>query len=85
LRQFGEEINKMIILEIDPVIDEITEKRLFFYQKLDFKLCPYKHIHPAYNKMYRPHELLVLSSGSILSPTMYETFGNDLNEIVMGI
>ncbi|MDR2913403.1 MAG: hypothetical protein LBV74_00975, partial [Tannerella sp.] len=38
LRQFGEEINKMIILEIDPVIDEITEKRLFFYQKLDFKL-----------------------------------------------
>lgn len=84
LRQFKKEIKKTIVLEIDPVIDEITAKRLDFYQKLDFKLCPFKHIHPAYHKKYEPHELLVLSSDSILSPAMYETFRNDLNKIVMG-
>lgn len=83
LTQFMEETQKMIVLEIDPIVNEISKKRLSFYQKLDFKPCPYKHVHPAYNKTYQPHELLVLSSGSILSSSMYETFKADLNEVVM--
>lgn len=83
LNQFKDEMDKTIVLEIDPIVDEVSAKRLSFYQKLDFKQCPYKHAHPAYNKEYKPHELLVLSSGKVLSPEVYETFRSDLSDVVM--
>lgn len=83
LAQLMEEVKKTVVLEIDPLVSEVAKKRLTFYQKLGFKLCPYKHLHPAYRKAYAPHELLVLSSGSVLPPALYERFKNDLSAVVM--
>lgn len=83
LTRFIEEIKKTIILEIDPIIDNVSSKRLQFYQKIGFKENEYKHIHPAYNPQYKPHELIVLSTRSLLTPEQYNIFKNNLEEIVM--
>lgn len=83
LTQFIEEINKTVILEIDPIIDEVSAKRLQFYQKIGFNMNEYKHVHPAYNPQYPPHQLLVLSTGNTLTPQRYNIFKNDLEKIVM--
>lgn len=84
LSKFEELIGKTIILEIDPVIDDISAKRLLFYQNIGFKLCKQAHIHPPYNSSYKPHELLVLNTGdNPLTKDLYNTFNKDLIEVVM--
>jgi len=83
LEQFKDVIKKTVILEIDPIIDNVSQKRLEFYQKLDFRLNPYEHYHPAYDKNYKPHKLLVLSTERELTPDLYQIFKNDLDQVVM--
>ncbi|MDH6311041.1 ribosomal protein S18 acetylase RimI-like enzyme [Dysgonomonas sp. PFB1-18] len=83
LDAFADEVKKTVILEIDPLIDEVSEKRLAFYEKLGYKINKYKHTHPAYNKDYKPHNLVVLSLYEELKDEEYQQFYNDLVHIVM--
>lgn len=84
LTQFEKLTQKTIILEIDPITDDLSRNRLTFYQKLGFKLCLVKHTHPPYKKSYEPHELLVLNTGdNALSLEQYNAFNNALKTIVM--
>lgn len=83
LNDFAKTTKKTIILEIDPLIDDISEKRLHFYEKLGYKVNPYKHHHPSYDEQFPPHELLVLSLNKQLSKEQYEQFSEDLAKIVM--
>lgn len=85
LRRFAEINNKVIILEIDPLIDEISKKRFEFYDKLGFQLNPYTHYHPAYKEGYAPHKLLVLSLHEKIDTDLYQQFKSDLSKIVMDI
>lgn len=83
LKQLLAETEKTVILEIDPVIDDISAKRLRFYQNLGFVENHYTHSHPAYQAQFQPHSLKVLSHDSILTPTQYQQFAEDLTLIVM--
>lgn len=83
LTAFAETTDKTIILEIDPLRDEIARKRLRFYQNLGYQLNRYTHYHPPYNPEYPPHELLVLSFPEKLSEEQYNRFAHDLNDIIM--
>ncbi|WP_029905313.1 N-acetyltransferase [Prevotella sp. 10(H)] len=83
LDTFAKTVQKTVLLEIDPITDSISEKRFRFYEKLGYKLNPYKHAHPAYKEGYKPHELLVLSLNKTLTKEEYKQFENDLKHIVM--
>ncbi|MCD8262786.1 MAG: GNAT family N-acetyltransferase [Tannerellaceae bacterium] len=85
LQQFIVNSRKPVILEIDPVVDEISAARLRFYKTYGFVENPYKHIHPAYRNEYAPHSLVVLSTQAILSPEQYQQFNKDLQEQVMNM
>lgn len=74
---------RMIILEIDPVVDGISEKRLRFYKNLGFVENSYPHSHPAYQDGFPPHELVVLTSRRAVTPSQYQKFKRDLDDIVM--
>lgn len=80
---FAEVIKKTIILEIDPLIDEVAQKRYRFYEKLGYISNPYSHHHPPYNPEYPPHELVVLSYPRKLNEAEYHQFKADLTQIVM--
>lgn len=83
LKQLLSETDKTVILEIDPVIDEISQKRLRFYQNLGFVENSYTHEHPAYQAQFEPHSLKVLSSDKTITPEQYQQFAHDLSTIVM--
>lgn len=83
LRKLIEQESGRVLLEIDPVTDDISAARLRFYQSYGFIKNPFSHIHPAYRSEYPDHSLVVLSTGSEMTKAEYEKFAADLNMIVM--
>ncbi|MDR2918505.1 MAG: GNAT family N-acetyltransferase [Tannerella sp.] len=83
LLRFMNDYSPYVLLEIDPVIDDISAKRFRFYQQLGFVENPYSHFHPAYDQHFEPHQLTVLSAPDVISQDEYKQFQNDLEKIVM--
>lgn len=83
LSGFIEECPKRVLLEIDPVIDEVSKARLGFYKKCGFHENPFPHVHPPYREGYKAHSLKVLTTGRTITEKEYRTFDRDLNEVVM--
>jgi len=74
--------NKVIILEIDPPLDEISIKRKHFYEKANFSAGKFSHIHPSYRKNTQPHRLDILSFRT-LSEEAYNHFKHYLDTHIM--
>ena len=74
---------KTMILEINPPVDDISIRRLKFYETVGFKLNSYSHVHPPYRQNYEGHELKVLSYEDPISPKIFHEFTTYLNEVVM--
>ncbi|EML1934449.1 GNAT family N-acetyltransferase [Providencia vermicola] len=82
IQLFAKQVNN-IILEIDPVIDEISQKRLRFYLHCGFKQNEYAHIHPSYHPEFKPHQLEILSYPIKINPQIYQRFNQKLINVVM--
>lgn len=83
LQKFIASVSRFVILEIDPIVDKVSEARLHFYQHCSFKENPYAHIHPPYRDGYTGHSLIVLSMPSELPVEIYEQFCMDLSKTIM--
>lgn len=83
LGTFIQSTDKIVLLEIDPITDSISEARLRFYKKCGFYENPYPHKHPAYRHEYQPHPLIVLTTKRKISKDEYLKFNLDLNITVM--
>lgn len=83
LRSFIRSTGKIVLLEIDPVTDSVSEARLRFYKKCGFHENPYSHKHPPYRAEYQPHPLVVLTTQRTISEQEYQTFNRDLRAVVM--
>lgn len=83
LNALSEETDKIVILEIDPIVDDISGKRLKFYKNLGFIENSYAHSHPPYRDRLDAHSLIVLSSEKTISSELYQQFKHDLDDIVM--
>ena len=83
LRRFIQSTDKIVLLEIDPINDSVSEARLRFYKKCGFYENPYPHKHPSYRSEYRPHPLIVLTTQQSISEKEYQTFNHDLGNTVM--
>lgn len=75
---------RLIILEIEPPIDEITEKRLRFYERLGFVMNDYYYEHPSFDKV-RPHvhELRLMSYPRLIDEDELLIFCNDMKNTVL--
>lgn len=74
---------KTVILEIDPPVDDISERRKGFYERAGFVANPYAHIHPPYHAGNHGHKLIVMSHPQKLSEKGYLLFNKYLSETVM--
>lgn len=52
---------KRVVLEIDPPEDEISIRRLHFYQRLGFVENPYHYLHPSFRRPFETHRLVLMS------------------------
>ena len=78
LDRFLMQASKPVVLEIDPVEDEISARRLRFYKALGFAKNPYKHIQPAYAEGFDGFVLTVLSYPRALCRAEYDKFYGEL-------
>jgi len=65
--------NQNIILEIEPVVDEMTQKRLDFYKRFDFKVNNHLHFQVPFRKDEKKLKLTFLSHKKVLSADQYTT------------
>ena len=74
---------KIVILEIDPPIDEVSISRKSFYERSGFVENPYSHIHPPYHKKNSGHDLLIMSYPVKIAQAEYDRFHHYLERQVM--
>lgn len=68
------EEGRPLILEIDPPVDEISERRERFYLREGFLPNGFKHVHPSYRRACAPHPLKIMSWPEALSEENYADF-----------
>ena len=78
------EKDKLVILEIDPPVEDISLRRKAFYERAGFKSNPYSHVHPPYHKGNQGHALVIMSYPRQLDEEEYNTFYDYLQKKVMG-
>ena len=61
-----EKSGKTVLLEIDPLEDDVSKARLAFYQRSGFIEKPYPRFHPPYCEGFAAHPLIVLTPGQPL-------------------
>lgn len=71
-----------IILEIDPLINELSVRRLQFYERAGFTLTPYRFMHLPYRLEAMSQELLILSYPKMITKEQHKDFLNFIGEQV---
>lgn len=64
----------LVVLEIDPPVDDISRRRKAFYERLGFLANPYDYYHTGYAPDFVRHPLSVLSCPRILTPAELAVF-----------
>ncbi len=72
-----------IILEIDPLSNEMSVRRLQFYERAGFTLTPYRFMHLPYRLEAQSIELLILSYPKMITKSQHNDFLNFIDEKVI--
>lgn len=72
-----------VILEIEHPLDEISIRRLQFYQRLGFIENEYEHFQPPFNKNDQPLSLRILSLYERISEDLFNEFAEKQKHVVM--
>ena len=74
---------RRVILEIDPPEDEISIRRLHFYERLGFTANPHEYTHPSFRRPFHPHRLVLMSRPGALSDDEARRFADFIRERVL--
>ena len=83
LEAFCRDNRRRIVLEIDPPEDEISIRRLHFYQRLGFVANPHEYIHPSYRSPFHAPRLVVMSRPEALTDDEARRFADFIREHVL--
>ena len=72
-----------MILEIVPVCDELSSRRMNFYIRCGFCLNSHAHVHPPYRRGYAAHSLTLMTWPHVIDSAAYAVFADDLRRVVM--
>lgn len=61
MKYFLEQINGTVVLEVEPPEDDITRKRIRFYERLGFHLNHFPYLQPSMQEGQPPVPLLIMS------------------------
>ncbi|NEW84164.1 MAG: GNAT family N-acetyltransferase [Mariniphaga sp.] len=84
LKPFIERETIPVILEIEPVINDLTRRRLKFYESLGFVRNDHIHYQPPYHHEDQPLLLDVLTWPHTIDQELYRQFSQFLKNTVMG-
>ena len=78
LKEVTTAFNKPLCLEVEPPEDELTKRRIGFYERNGFFLNEYPYIQPPISKGKNPVPLMIMSSGKPLSEIEFDNVKNTL-------
>jgi ribosomal protein S18 acetylase RimI-like enzyme len=61
LKEFLNKVHGQVILEVEPISDDITLRRVGFYKRLGFELNRYDYYQPPFDKSKEPVNLQLMS------------------------
>lgn len=85
LQALGAISSNRICLEVEPPETEIATRRIGFYQRNGFSLCPFPYVQPAISKGRVPVPLQIMSTQGALDEAEFETVRKALYKRVYGI
>jgi len=74
VQQIIDSSQKILLLEVEPGQDEISKKRILFYERLGMKFCPFDYKQPSYRKNEKPFPMLIMSYPNELSKQLFEEY-----------
>ncbi|MGL4338075.1 MAG: GNAT family N-acetyltransferase [Turicibacter sp.] len=74
--------NKLLVLEVEPAMDEVTTRRIRFYERLGLTLDSRYHFQPSLNPDTEGVELKLMVTKSDLLETEHQRIRETLNEYV---
>lgn len=76
--------SRLVLLEIDPPIDDISQRREQFYMRNGMTTnYEYDHVHPSFRPSTEAHRLLIMSYPHPLTPDEFHEFQRFNNEQVL--
>ena len=76
--------DKVIILEIEPIVDEMTTRRWHFYERLGFKKNPFVHpLAPYHDDLEGTMNMVILTYPNVIPKELYDKFDRQLRNYVM--
>lgn len=83
LKEWMEDSDKLVLLEIEPVKDEMTQRRQNFYHRLGFIDSEIPHCHPPYHKGMKPVNLWLLTYPNGLTPEICQKFREKQRKVII--
>lgn len=81
---FKEKSPGLVILEIEPIVDDITQRRLRFYERFGFLRNEHKHLLLQYHDDVPDDlEMLLMSHPKTIDVVQFKQFVKVLHEVVM--
>jgi len=74
--------NENIILEIEPIVDVVTQKRLEFYEKFGFVINKHEHFQVPFRKNAPEIKLLFMTQNTIMPKNDYEKLYERMKSIL---
>jgi len=75
--------DKIILLEIDPIVDEVSQNRLYFYESLGFIMNDFDYRVQSYQNKAKLYELIIMSYGRRISQMELDTFRYDFQNVIL--
>ena len=78
-------INNPAVLEVEKPLDNISQRRIRFYERLGFVLCTRSYTQPPYSPEKQPLELYLMSFGKMDLNQVFDTVASRIHQKVYGV
>lgn len=83
LRELISNTEKIIVLEIEPIVDEVSQNRKNFYESLGFIMNSFKYKVQSYQNKAVLYDLEIMSYPRIITQDELDTFRYDFVNIIL--
>ena len=85
LRSYLDSLQKPLVLEVELPMDDLSRRRIGFYERLGFTLDTHHYVQPPYRPGGEALEMRLMSYGSIDLTTSFETVCRTIHRNVYGV
>ncbi len=80
-----QETKRQIVLEVEEPADELTQRRIAFYKRQGFTLCPTPYTQPPYRKGGNSVPMLLMFYGSTPTEEIFDKTKKEIYKNIYGI